>query len=122
MKTDMRTIKVEDSTYNLLRMAAASCGMTVENYLNSKYGSESNEKIYTKALLYAYPKFCDWVDGERDWDNLRRLQPLKRTEFEELMVRFGQDKVKGVLMAMDDWKPIIKRKSIYKTALNWLTR
>lgn len=59
-----------------------------------------------------------------DFSNILKMEePLTIEQGESLIEKFGENQVKGILMRMENYKPLNKKnKSAYLTANNWLQR
>ena len=83
-------------------------------------------KKHTEIVVGSYDngkwmEFMLWCRGG-SFDNLLYLEPLSRNQFYDLLKGHSLEGLCKTLIAMENYRPIIKNKSIYLTAKNWLNR
>ena len=83
-----------------------------------KNGDDNTTRVNTTSKNIIYSELIE------DFSNIKKMdEPLTAEQGELLIEKFGENRVKGILMQMENYKPLNKKnKSAYLTANNWLQR
>jgi DNA replication protein DnaD len=89
--------------------------------LNNKYNNDNNDKNDKNSINNTHPLQI-WI--EENLQSVRKLSSqLTEKQIEELLKEYSIEKIKDILGAMENYKPLLtKYKSVNLTLRNWIKR